>query len=88
MPKRSKLDRFYDLHANFLLATFVSRVATCKLLTGWEDVRISSEFTSRPACRCLFLLSSIECEQGSPTPYDTVDIFKTGYLHSSFFKRM
>ena len=69
MPKRSKLDRFYDLHANFLLATYVSRVATCKL-TGWEDVR-SSEFTSRPACRCLFLHSSKECEQGPKAGRDT-----------------
>ena len=83
MPKRSKLDRFYDLHANFLLATFVSRVATCKL-TGWEDVR-SSDFRVHLAPR---LPLSLSCEQGSPTPYRTVDIFKTGYLHSSFFKRL
>ena len=40
MPKRSNLDHFYyDLPANFLLASFVS-IVCCKW-TGWEDVRSS-----------------------------------------------
>ena len=38
-----------------------------------------------PLSLSFFILQSV-FEQGCPTPYRTVDIFKTGYLHSSFFK--
>ena len=68
MPKRSKLDHFYDLPANFLLASFVYLVASgpdgrmCAVLAA------GSGFTCCPGCcrlRCLSL-SSIFILQSVP----------------------
>ena len=85
MPERSKLNRSYDLPANLLMATFVSRVASGP--DGRMCAVLASPVARAAVCAaCLFLHSSIGIRTGGVP--DSVPYRYRRYLQngiSSFF---